>query len=99
MDNYCLRANSFGVGGRLSEEEGKMKCPLCKGNMLSGKTNLPYELDREKIIVVRDVPALVCDQCGDAFVEIDILRKVEEVITMAEQNGITMAFVEYEKAA
>ncbi|MEW6326667.1 MAG: type II toxin-antitoxin system MqsA family antitoxin [Thermodesulfobacteriota bacterium] len=76
-----------------------MRCPLCKGNMVTGKTNLPYELDGEKIIVVRNVPALVCDQCGDAFVEIDILRKVEEVIARAERDGITMGFVEYEKAA
>jgi YgiT-type zinc finger domain-containing protein len=88
------------VEGRLrEEEEGKMKCPLCKGKMVTGKTNLPYELDGEKIIVVRNVPALVCDQCGDAFVEIDILRKVEEVIARAERDGMTMGFAEYEKAA
>lgn len=92
----CLFASGKSTIARTLK--GKMKCTLCKGNMLAGKTNLPYELDREKIIVVRNVPALVCDQCGDVFVEIDILRKVEEVINRAEQNGITMAFVEYEKS-
>jgi len=67
--------------------------------MVTGKTNLPYELDGEKIIVVRNVPALVCAQCGDAFVEIDVLRKVEKIIDRAGRDGITMGFVEYEKAA
>ncbi|HEC99387.1 MAG TPA: type II toxin-antitoxin system MqsA family antitoxin [Proteobacteria bacterium] len=76
-----------------------MRCPLCKGKMVTGKTNLPYELDGEKIIVVRNVPALVCAQCGDAFVEIDVLRKVEKIIDRAGRDGITMGFVEYEKAA
>lgn len=76
-----------------------MRCLLCKGKMVTGKTNLPYELDGEKIIVVRNVPALVCAQCGDDFVEIDILRKVEKIIDRAGCDGITMGFVEYEKAA
>jgi len=64
-----------------------------------GKTNLPYEIDGEKIIVVRNVPALVCTQCGDAFVEIDILRKVEKILDKVRGDGMVMGFVEYEKAA
>jgi YgiT-type zinc finger domain-containing protein len=32
------------------------------------KTDLPYEFDGEKIIVVKNVHALVYDQCGEAFV-------------------------------
>jgi YgiT-type zinc finger domain-containing protein len=67
--------------------------------MVAGKTNLLYELDGEKIVEVRNVPALVCDQCGDVFVEVDVLRKIEKVVTRAERDGITMGFVEYEKAA
>ena len=76
-----------------------MRCPLCKGKMAKGETNLPYELDGDRIIVVRQVPALVCTQCGDAFVEIDILRKVERIIDRVGRDGMTMGFVEYKKAA
>jgi YgiT-type zinc finger domain-containing protein len=77
-----------------------MKCPLCKGRMAKGKkTNLPYEFDGEKIIVVRNVPASVCGQCGEAFVEIAILRRVEKILTKAARNGLVMGFVEYKKAA
>ncbi len=76
-----------------------MKCPLCRGKMVKGKTHLPYELDGERIVVVKNVPALVCAQCGDAFVEIEVLRKVEKIIDRAGRDGVTMGFVEYEKAA
>ena len=77
-----------------------MKCPLCKGKMAKGKkTNLPYEFDGEKIIVVKNVPALVCDQCGEAFVKIDILRRVEKILAKAAGDGLVMSFVEYKKAA
>jgi YgiT-type zinc finger domain-containing protein len=77
-----------------------MKCPLCKGKMAKRKkTNLPYEIDGEKIIVVKNVPALVCDQCGEAFVEINILRRVEKILAKAAGDGLVMGFVEYKKAA
>lgn len=76
-----------------------MKCPLCKGKMVEGKTNLPYELGAGKIIVITHVPALVCDQCGDDFVVIDVVKKVEGILERIEQDGVSMAFVEYEQAA
>jgi len=63
------------------------------------KTNLPYEFDGESIIVVKNVPALTCSQCGEAFVEINILRRVEKILTKATRDGLVMGFVEYEKAA
>jgi hypothetical protein len=48
---------------------------------------------------VKNVPALVCCQCGEAFVEINILRKVEKILAKAVRDGLVMGFVEYEKAA
>lgn len=76
-----------------------MKCPLCKGQMVEGKTNLPYELGAGKIIVITRVPALVCEQCGDDFVGIDVVRRVEKIIEKMERDGLRMGFVEYEQAA
>ena len=77
-----------------------MRCPLCKGEMLKGKkTNLPYELSGESVIIVRNVPAIICSQCGDAFIEADILTKVEKILDKATRDGMVLGFVEYEKAA
>jgi YgiT-type zinc finger domain-containing protein len=77
-----------------------MKCPLCKGEMVSGrKTNLPYELSDEHVIIVRNVPAIICSQCGDAFIEAEILSRVEKILDKATEDGMVLGFVEYEKAA
>jgi len=76
-----------------------MTCPLCKGHMAPGKTNLPFNLGQGSIVVLVNVPALVCDQCGDDFVEIEVVRKVEKIIARIERDGISMDMVEYEKAA
>ena len=64
-----------------------MTCPLCKAKMVGGETNLPYELDGERFIVMKYVPALVCARCGDAVVDMDILRRVEKIEVTANGMG------------
>ena len=69
------------------------------GKMENGTTTLPYELGKDKLIVVRDVPALVCSQCGEVFIESPILKKVELLLDTVEKSGLTMGFLEYQEAA
>ncbi len=76
-----------------------MKCPSCRGGMDKGTTTLPYELGRDKLIVVRDVPALVCAQCGEVFIESPILKKVESLLDAVEKSVMTFGFLEYREAA
>lgn len=76
-----------------------MKCPLCKGQMVQSVTSLPYEIGSDKLIVVSEVPALVCKQCGEYFVEIEHLQKAEKMIDKAKDDGVTLGIVKYQKAA
>ena len=76
-----------------------MLCPLCKGDMSPGKTILPFELNNGKVIVVLNVPARICDQCGEEYVDMDVTRKVEQLLDRAEKDGLSMGFVEYGAAA
>jgi YgiT-type zinc finger domain-containing protein len=76
-----------------------MKCPSCRGTMKKGQTTMPHELGRNKVVVVQDIPALVCAQCGDSFIEPAILKKVETLLNTVEKSGMTIGFIEYWKAA
>jgi len=67
--------------------------------MNKGKTNMPFEIGRDRVIVVKDVPAWVCKQCGDFFVEIGVARKVEGIVAAATRDGVMLGFVEYKEAA
>ncbi|WP_462326051.1 YgiT-type zinc finger protein [Desulfoplanes sp.] len=42
-----------------------MACPLCKGKMEIGTTILPFEMNNGKVIVILNVPARICEQCGE----------------------------------
>ncbi len=76
-----------------------MACQLCKGNMASGTNILPYELQNGRVIVVLNVPARICDQCGEEYVDMKVLRNVEMLLDRAVRDGLSMGFVEYEVAA
>ena len=43
-----------------------MKCFKCKGTMISKNANYILDLDGS-IIIIKNVPSLVCDQCGEVF--------------------------------
>ena len=76
-----------------------MSCPLCKGDMVKGKTNLTYEIRGKNILVVSDVPARLCKQCGESFIDIEVVRKVEKIVSLAERDGVTFGLVKYREAA
>jgi len=76
-----------------------MKCPYCQNDLKEGKTVLTFQMGKDKIIVVKDVPALICEQCGEDSVDISDSKIVERLVQKAVSDGITMGFIEYNNAA
>ena len=71
------------MGARLPEEK-IMKCVVCKqGETESGKATLTLERDG-LTMVVKGVPARVCQNCGEEYIDDEI---VEELLTTAEQEA------------
>ncbi|MDP3767745.1 MAG: type II toxin-antitoxin system MqsA family antitoxin [Dehalococcoidia bacterium] len=55
------------------------QCPICRGD-LERKT-IRYTSEYEgKVVVVENVPALVCTQCGEALLEPDVAEKLQEIV-------------------
>jgi YgiT-type zinc finger domain-containing protein len=76
-----------------------MKCSICASDLMEGKTTLTFQLAQNKIIVVKDVPALICEQCGEESIDLKDSKIVENLVNKAIENGITMGFIEYKTAA
>ena len=76
-------------------EEEPMNCPICKsGDMVSGHTTLTFE-KASATVVVKGVPANICDNCGEAFVAEEIARKVHAVVNTEFKKGIELEVVHY----
>lgn len=61
------------------------RCPLCGGKKKKGKTTFTTDLGFG-VVVVRDVPATVCSQCGAEWIEDAIAAKVEEIVDEARKR-------------
>ena len=60
-------------------------CPLCGGKKVAGHTTYSADLG-EGVVVVRHVPAEVCEQCGEAWIDPVTAKKLEEVSNEARQK-------------
>jgi len=60
-------------------------CPLCGGDRKPGSTLFSVDLG-SGVVVVRNVPASVCSQCGKALIGADIARKFEAIVAEAREK-------------
>lgn len=54
-------------------------CPLCGGTKKEGKTTFTVDLGFG-VVVVREVPATVCAQCGADWIGDVIAEKLEKIV-------------------
>lgn len=72
-----------------------MKCFMCKGDMINKNTN--YILDLEgSIIIIKNVPSLVCNQCGEVFYENEVMKRIEKIIDIFKNALTEIAIVNYD---
>ena len=63
-----------------------MTCVICKtGHTEPGLSNTVFDHEG-RIIVVKDVPAEVCQQCGEAYFNSKISAQVYEQVMLAMDN-------------
>ena len=73
------------------------KCPICKGEMKEGETELTMKRDRS-VVVVECVPALVCQDCGEASVDAQTSQRAYEVAEEEIMGGTALGFRKYNAA-
>jgi YgiT-type zinc finger domain-containing protein len=84
----------------MTGKRGKDKikrCALCGGEMYEGITTIPF-LIGEKVVVIKDVPAEICSDCGEAYMKSSVVDKVESVLDKLEELHSEMSVVHYEVA-
>ena len=88
----------MGTGLPHVEKEGDVKCSLCKtGSMVPGTATLTLERD-ETTLVIKDVPALVCDQCGDESFEAEAADRALEMLDEAVRRSVVIEMVHFARA-
>lgn len=71
-----------------------MKCNICKADLTKGKVNHIIDLG-EGIIIIRNVPANVCIQCGEYYVSTETALKLESIVEKVKKNKAEVFIVNY----
>ena len=71
----------------MGEEMNDMKdqCDLCGGELGPGKTTLEIWLG-EKLLLIKDVLADVCQQCGGAYISAEISEKLDHFLAEHQRH-------------
>jgi len=51
------------------------------------------------VVVVRDVPALVCTKCGDAWIEDFVAARLEQIVSDARRRNTVVEVTQWRQVA
>lgn len=73
-----------------------MNCGICKGDMERKLVTHTEDLG-ESVVVIRNVPALVCSECGNVWYSGDVVQQLEAIVDAIAANPFTeVAVVKFE---
>jgi len=75
-----------------------MTCYMCKGKTKELRKTYVATLE-DCVIIIKNVPALVCEQCGEAYYTDEVAERLEQIVEKMRKFVKEVAVVEYEKAA
>lgn len=75
-----------------------MKCVICKqGETSPGTTTITFDRD-QVILVIRSVPADVCDTCSEAYLEASVTSRLLKEAEAAARVGVQVEVRQYTAA-
>lgn len=75
-----------------------MKCPICKhGDMISGTASITLERNAATL-VFKNVPAQICNNCGEEYFTDNITQSIMEQAEIAIAQGVQIDVRQYQAA-
>ena len=75
-----------------------MKCVICKQAETTQGTTTVTLSRGDATLVVRDVPAQICPNCGEDFVDSTVAASLEQTANAFQRSGMTHDVRRYELA-
>ena len=69
----------------IGEQESD-RCYFCGGKLKAQRATIPFVMNGS-VVVIKNVPAFVCTQCGEAIMDSPIARRVDEMLKQVYRIG------------
>lgn len=81
-----------------SNEGGKRRsCAMCRGSLGPGKTTHSF-VRGTRVLVIRDIPAEICGDCGEAYLSDETVDRLQEQIARLEAMDAEVSVTRYQAA-
>jgi YgiT-type zinc finger domain-containing protein len=70
------------------------RCPICNGYKSESTTTFTVDLDFG-VVVVRHVPATVCEQCGAEWIDDNNAEQLDQIVNYAKQKHTMVEVLEF----
>lgn len=72
-----------------------ISCVICKeGNLKKGTTTVTLERGNT-VVVIKSVPAMVCDDCGEYMLSEKVTNSIMKILDDAVKNGASIEMINY----
>ncbi len=74
-------------------------CMFCKNKTYTESTTTHVVNYQNCIIIIRNVPCLECEQCGEKYYTDEVAEKLEKIVASAKKLMQEISVVDYKTAA
>ncbi|MBR0102649.1 MAG: type II toxin-antitoxin system MqsA family antitoxin [Selenomonadaceae bacterium] len=74
-------------------------CKYCKGGDLIESTTTHVVDFKTHLIIVRNVPCMECDQCGEKYFSDAVAERLEKIVNEAKKFMQEVSIIDYRQAA
>ena len=64
-----------------------MRCHVCGAELKAALSDLPFKLAHNRIVVLKNLPVLQCEQCGEYLLEDSVMARVEEMLQSVDESA------------
>lgn len=83
------------MGAGLHYQEAFLTCVICKhGETRPGRVTVPLQRG-ETTVIVKDVPADICENCGEYYLSETVARQVLEYGEQAVRSGAEVEILRF----
>ncbi len=73
--------------------KGKL-CAVCGGKVIDSTTSFTVDY-KIGVVVIRDVPANICGQCGEEWIADEVAEKLEKIVSAAKNQNQEILVASY----
>lgn len=66
------------------------KCHFCGGEVMEERVTVDYRWGKELLTVIKNVPAGVCQACGEEYFKAKVVKEMEKLAHSKEKPKVTI---------